>query len=61
MMVTGVSSSVASDPKIPIRFAEGGSFTGVTVIATGASAELSTPSLAVKVKPSDPLKFTSGI
>ena len=49
--VTGVSSSVVAESST----ASGASFTGPTVMPTVASLESAVPSLALKVKLSEPL------
>ena len=57
VIARGVSSAVVT----ACTFAVGRSLVGVTVIDTVAAALVSEPSLTVKVKLSEPLKFASGV
>ena len=55
--MTGVSCGVLSEKPIAV----GRSFTGLTVMVTGAGTLVRRPSLTVKVKLSIPLKFSAGV
>jgi hypothetical protein len=57
VMMTGVPSAMLTD----CRLAVGVSLTAVTVIETMATSESMRPSLTLKVKLSEPLKFRFGV